>query len=88
LGIRVNAVCPGLTNTQIWRDILNEHPNAAGLTRHWLSNIPLRRVQEPREVGNVVVFLASDESSYITGAEVFTDGGLTAMLTNDEAVAE
>ena len=55
--------------------------------QHWMDNIPLGRVQAPREVGNVVLFLASEQSSYVTGANIFTDGGMTIQLTNRERFA-
>ncbi len=81
-GIRVNAVSPGLTDTQIWQDIQNAAESLDAVQQHWYDNIPLGRVQSPREVGNVVKFLASDESSYITGANIMTDGGMTIQLIN------
>ena len=81
-GIRVNAVSPGLTDTQIWQDIQNAAENAEEARRHWFDNIPMGRVQSSREVANVVLFLASDQSSYITGANIFTDGGMTSQLIN------
>ncbi len=82
LGIRVNAVSPGLTDTQIWQDIQNAATDAEEVRRHWFDNIPMERVQSSREVGNVALFLASDQSSYITGANIVTDGGMTAQLTS------
>ena len=84
-GIRVNAVCPGLTSTQIWQDLRSASSNPQAIEAHWMSNIPLKRVQAPSEVGGVVAFLASDDASYITGTDIFTDGGMTAMLTHDES---
>lgn len=81
-GIRVNAVSPGLTDTQIWQDLLNAVEDRAQVEQHWFDNIPLGRAQSPREVANVVLFLASDEASYITGANIMTDGGMTAQLVN------
>ena len=80
--IRVNAVSPGLTDTQIWSDIqaAAEDPEAA--RQHWFDNIPLGRVQSPRELANVVLFLVSDAASYVTGANLFSDGGMTALLIN------
>ena len=81
-GIRVNAVSPGLTDTQIWQDLLNAVDDRAQVEQHWFDNIPLGRAQSPREVANVVLFLASDEASYITGANIMTDGGMTAQLVN------
>ena len=86
-GIRVNAVSPGLTDTQIWNDIQDAAEDAQLAPQHWMDNIPLGRVQAPREVGNVALFLASEQSSYVTGANIFTDGGMTAQLINRERFA-
>jgi len=83
-GIRINAVSPGLTDTQIWRDIQAVADDKQAVQQHWMDNIPLGRVQSAREVGNVVMFLASDQSSYITGANIMTDGGMTIQLINRE----
>jgi NAD(P)-dependent dehydrogenase (short-subunit alcohol dehydrogenase family) len=80
LGIRVNAVSPGLTDTQIWQDIQNAAADPAQARQHWFDNIPMQRVQSSREVANVVLFLASDQSSYVTGANIMTDGGMTSQL--------
>ena len=81
-GIRVNAVSPGLTDTQIWQDIQDAAEDDAEARQHWFDNIPLGRVQSPREVANVVLFLASDEASYVTGANIMSDGGMTIQLIN------
>ncbi len=86
-GIRVNAVSPGLTDTQIWADLQEAAADAEAARQHWYDNIPMRRVQSPREVANVVLFLASDAASYITGANIFTDGGMTAQLINQARYA-
>jgi NAD(P)-dependent dehydrogenase (short-subunit alcohol dehydrogenase family) len=86
-GIRINAVSPGLTDTQIWNDIQAAAEDAEMARQHWMDNIPLGRVQAPREVGKVVLFLASEQSSYVTGANIFTDGGMTAQLINRERFA-
>ena len=86
-GIRVNAVGPGLTDTQIWQDLQDAAEDVDEARRHWFDNIPLGRVQSPREVANVVLFLASDESSYITGANIMTDGGMTIQLINQPRYA-
>ncbi|MBX3014360.1 MAG: SDR family oxidoreductase [Caldilineaceae bacterium] len=81
-GIRVNAVSPGLTDTQIWQDLQEAAADQAEARQHWFDNIPLGRVQSAREVANVVLFLASPDSSYITGANIMTDGGMTSQLIN------
>jgi len=87
LGIRINAVSPGLTDTQIWADIQDAAADPEAARQHWYDNIPMRRVQSPREVANVVLFLASDASSYITGTNIYTDGGMTAQLINQARYA-
>lgn len=86
-GVRVNAVSPGLTDTQIWADIQDAAADVEAARQHWYDNIPMRRVQSPREVANVVLFLASDAASYITGANILTDGGMTAQLINQARYA-
>lgn len=71
--IRVNSVHPGFIMTPMMIEATNEEGGDA------LSMIPLRRIAEPEEVSNLVVFLASDESSYISGAEHVIDAGMTAQ---------
>ena len=79
-GIRVNSVHPGYVATPLVANGLAALPpdQAAALQRDLLSRIPLGRFGEPREIANVVLFLASDESSYMTGSELVVDGGYTA----------
>jgi 3alpha(or 20beta)-hydroxysteroid dehydrogenase len=73
-GIRVNSVHPGVIATPM---VVQEDTKAA--VEEFSKHIPLQRVAQPEEVSSLVVFLASDESSYSTGAEFIIDGGLTAM---------
>jgi 3alpha(or 20beta)-hydroxysteroid dehydrogenase len=75
-GIRVNSVHPGYIDTPMLRGGRDEvdEDMAARVTRR----IPLRRIAEAEEVGRLVLFLASDESSYCTGGEFVVDGGVTA----------
>ncbi|MEZ4862367.1 MAG: SDR family oxidoreductase [Caldilineaceae bacterium] len=86
-GIRVNAVSPGLVNTQIWQDYLHATPDPAAAMVYWNSNIPLERVIEPAEIGEMVAFLLSDRALAITGANMLVDGGVTAMLVSKEPYA-
>jgi dihydroanticapsin dehydrogenase len=79
-GIRVNAVCPGWVETRMFQQeadtrgiALAEYRAVAG------SQHPIGRVGTPEEIANVVLFLASDDSSYMTGALVVADGGYTAL---------
>lgn len=71
--IRVNSVHPGFIMTPMMVEATNEEGGDA------LAQIPLRRIAEPEEVSNLVLFLASDESSYISGAEHIIDAGMTAQ---------
>jgi NAD(P)-dependent dehydrogenase (short-subunit alcohol dehydrogenase family) len=83
-GIRVNAISPGLINTQIWRDYLAATPDADAAMDHWRANIPIQRTIEPNEVGEMAAFLLSDRSQVVTGANILVDGGLTAQLVSKE----
>jgi 3alpha(or 20beta)-hydroxysteroid dehydrogenase len=71
--IRANSVHPGFIMTPMMVEATNEEGGDA------LAQIPLRRIAEPEEVSNLVLFLASDQSSYITGAEHVIDAGMTAQ---------
>lgn len=72
-GIRVNSVHPGFIMTPMMVEATNEDGGDA------LALIPLRRIAAPEEVSNLVLFLASDESSYISGAEHVIDAGMTCQ---------
>ena len=71
--IRVNALCPGFTTTDMTDELL-EHPREG---ERILSHIPMGRVAEPEEMAPAAVFLASEASSYMTGAALCVDGGWT-----------
>ena len=71
-GIRVNSVHPGLIDTPMTQD----ESNAASLTE-FAKGIPLKRAARPEEATNMVLFLASDDSSYSTGSEFIIDGGVS-----------
>ncbi len=72
-GITVNAVAPGLTRTPINAGLTEQPEILADL----LSRVPLRRMAEPAEIAAVMLFLASDAASFITGTTVIADGGAT-----------
>jgi glucose 1-dehydrogenase len=74
-GIRVNAVGPGSVAT----DMVSGLAGDPGSLHRLLSRTPLGRMAEPREIANVVLFLASDEASYVTGETFFADGGRLAL---------
>lgn len=75
--IRVNAVAPGATETPMMRTWIEEQDDPAGFERALAATIPLGRLARPREIADVVLFLASDEASHVTGIVVSVDGGYT-----------
>jgi NAD(P)-dependent dehydrogenase (short-subunit alcohol dehydrogenase family) len=74
--IRVNALCPGFVETALTRRALR----IPGIREALLGSTPLGRFGEPEEIAKAALFLASDEASYITGAELAVDGGMAAGL--------
>jgi NAD(P)-dependent dehydrogenase (short-subunit alcohol dehydrogenase family) len=78
--IRVNALCPGPLKTELLMKFLNTE---AKLNRR-LVHLPMGRFGEAEEIARAALFLASDESSYITGSEFMVDGGLTAAYVTPE----
>lgn len=79
--IRVNAICPGV----VWTQVVERQAKAMGLDRaaadvhpQWAGAQILKRCADPREIGQAILFLASDEASFITGAHLMVDGGYTA----------
>jgi len=77
-GIRVNAICPGVTATEMTEQIINDDRDPKAARERFDRVIPRGSIAEPIEIANVALFLASDESSYITGAAIPVDGGYTA----------
>ena len=73
--IRVNAVLPGTTNSALVTTLMEDPIKRV----EFLNKIPMGRAAEPREIANVIAFLASDEASFVTGAAWFADGGLSAI---------
>ena len=81
VGVRVNALCPGPVETPLLLSIFGDDPAALARRQvHW----PTGRLAKPREVVLGALFLASDESSYVTGTTFLVDGGLTAAYVTPE----
>lgn len=76
-GIRINAVCPGEVNTPMLASERSE-PVTAEILQRIASTVPMERLADPVEIARVVLFLASDDASYMTGAMVNVDAGYTA----------
>jgi NAD(P)-dependent dehydrogenase (short-subunit alcohol dehydrogenase family) len=78
LGIRVNSVCPGYIDTPIMDRMLAEQPDPAAMRREILNRQPLGRLGTPEDIANGVMFLASEQASFISGIELTIDGAVTA----------
>ncbi len=79
VGVRVNAICPGVVDTEMPRRYLKDVEDKAGAFKQMAAMHLMNRLAQPHEIVNVALFLASDEASYMTGAVIPVDGGLTAI---------
>jgi NAD(P)-dependent dehydrogenase (short-subunit alcohol dehydrogenase family) len=80
-GVRVNALCPGPVNTPLLQELYANDPEQAARR---LVHLPMGRFAEAREIANAVLFLASDESSYVTASTFLVDGGLSGAYVTPE----
>ena len=76
--IRANCVCPGIVDTPLTDLFLNQSDNPEALRSEYAKSNPLQRIADAREIANCVLFLASDESSFVTGSALVADGGSLA----------
>jgi NAD(P)-dependent dehydrogenase (short-subunit alcohol dehydrogenase family) len=77
-GIRVNCVCPGSVATDMIFDAWKAFPDPEAARRRWEGKHPLGRIATPEEVARAILFLASPDASFVTGAALPVDGGITA----------
>ncbi|NQU40530.1 MAG: SDR family oxidoreductase [Lentisphaerae bacterium] len=82
--VRVNVLSPGLCATEIWKDIVAAAPSEAECLKFWNANIPSERLIAPDEIAQACIFLLSDMSSAITGANLLADCGMTSQLISKE----
>ncbi len=80
-GVRVNALCPGPVNTPLLQELFAKDPAKAARR---LVHLPMGRFAEAREIANAALFLASDESSYVTASTFLVDGGLASAYVTPE----
>ncbi len=80
-GVRVNALCPGPVNTPLLQELFAKDPEKAARR---LVHLPMGRFAEAREIANAALFLASDESSYVTASTFLVDGGLSGAYVTPE----
>ena len=76
-GIRCNAVCPGTVDTPSLQERINANPDPAQARRNFIARQPMGRLAQAHEIAPLVVFLASDESVFVTGQAYAADGGIT-----------
>lgn len=79
--IRVNCICPGAIKTPLLQWIFNEFPNPKEVEANMIKMYPINRLGRPEEVAKAALFLASDDSSFITGSVITVDGGILAGWT-------
>lgn len=77
-GIRVNAVCPGSVDTEMIHSAWQQFGDVEKAQKLWAEKHPLGRIATPEEVGRAILFLSSEDASFITGAALPVDGGITA----------
>jgi NAD(P)-dependent dehydrogenase (short-subunit alcohol dehydrogenase family) len=77
-GVRVNALCPGPVDTPLLRELYAKDPEQAARR---LVHVPIGRFAHPQEIAQAALFLASDDSSYVTASTFLVDGGLSAAYT-------
>jgi NAD(P)-dependent dehydrogenase (short-subunit alcohol dehydrogenase family) len=80
-GVRVNALCPGPVDTPLLRELYSNDPEAAARR---LVHVPMGRFARVEEIANAVLFLASDESSFITASTFLVDGGIAGAYVTPQ----
>ena len=87
--INVNSVCPGIVRTPIWEMVLDELSANSGedreaIFKRYIEPVPLKRPQTPEDIGNLVVFLSSDQAKNITAATISITGGMDSIFFQED----
>jgi NAD(P)-dependent dehydrogenase (short-subunit alcohol dehydrogenase family) len=77
-GVRINCICPGRTQTPFVEKRLREYADPDEFMKQMVAPHALKRLGQPREIAAAALFLASDESAFVTGSAFSVDGGYTA----------
>jgi 3-oxoacyl-[acyl-carrier protein] reductase len=77
--IRVNAICPGFVETELTEAVIKNSPDPDAALKQRISVHPIGRIGQPQDIAGMAVYLASDESSWVTGAALVVDGGYLAV---------
>jgi NAD(P)-dependent dehydrogenase (short-subunit alcohol dehydrogenase family) len=75
--IRCNVICPGTVETPSWHQRVKDSPDPEAALKMMIARQPMGRVGQPEEIAGLAVYLASDESAYMTGQALYIDGGMT-----------
>ena len=78
--VRANCICPGYVDTDMIRNSINKAKDPAALEKKWADYAPLKRLGAPAEIAQAVLYLASSDAGFVTGAALAIDGGTTAGL--------
>jgi meso-butanediol dehydrogenase/(S,S)-butanediol dehydrogenase/diacetyl reductase len=90
--VRVNAVCPGGIDTELLDEMIIPLSKAVGKTKQdgldfFSKDVPLRRVSKPEDITGICVYLASDDSTFMTGSALLIDGGAAIVDVSGAAVS-
>jgi meso-butanediol dehydrogenase/(S,S)-butanediol dehydrogenase/diacetyl reductase len=77
--IRVNAICPGFVETDLTAAVIRQAPDPAAVRRERTAVHPIGRLGKPEDIAGAAIYLASDESSWVTGTVLPVDGGYLAV---------